>query len=131
MKKFISLSIVMLSFLLTSFAQAAVKLGVAVDMDLSLVAQIDRYNIVLGGKGFAVDYLVKTGDFDNKAPLSWYFSGGGWAGWDHGFGVRAPVGVSWYFAKGWDLYGQVQPVVDLDNSFKLSVDGAIGVRYAF
>lgn len=131
MNKFISLSIVMLSFLLTSFAQAAVKVGVAVDMDLSLVAQIDRYNIVLGDKGFAVDYLVKTGNFDNKEPLSWYFSGGGWAGWDHGFGVRAPVGVSWYFAKGWDLYGQVQPVVDLDNSFKLSVDGAIGVRYAF
>jgi hypothetical protein len=131
MKSFMLLSLVMLSFLLSSFAQAAVKVGVAVDMDLSLVAQIDRYNIVLGDKGFAVDYLVKTGGFDNKIPLSWYFSGGGWAGWDHGFGVRAPVGVSWYFAKGWDLYGQVQPVADIDNDFKLSVDGAIGVRYAF
>ena len=124
-------SMVMLSLLLSSFAQAAVKVGIAVDMDLSLVAQIDRYNIVLGDKGFAVDYLVKTGGFDNKTPLSWYFAGGGWAGWDHGYGVRAPVGVSWYFAKGWDLYGQVQPVANFENDVKLSVDGAIGVRFAF
>jgi len=131
MKNFMLLSIVMLSLLFSSSAQAAVKVGVAIDMDLSLVAQIDRYNIVLGDKGFAVDYLVKTGDFDNKTPLSWYFSGGGWAGWDHGYGVRAPAGVSWYFAKGWDLYGQVQPVANFDNGFKLSVDGAIGVRFAF
>ena len=114
-----------------SLAQADMKMGVALDMDLSFVAQIDRYNLVLGDSGFAVDYLVKTGKFDNKAPLSWYFAGGGWAGWDDGFGVRAPVGISWYFAKGWDLYGQVQPVADFDDDFKFSVDGAIGVRYSF
>lgn len=131
MKKFMLVSMVMLSLLLSSFAQAAVKVGIAVDMDLSLVAQIDRYNIVLGDKGFAVDYVVKTGKFDDKTPLSWYFAGGGWAGWNNGFGARAPVGISWYFAKGWDLYGQVQPVANFDNDFKLSVDGAIGVRYAF
>lgn len=116
---------------MSSFAQADMKMGVALDMDLSLVAQIDRYNLVLGDSGFAVDYLVKTGKFDNKAPLSWYFAGGGWAGWDDGFGVRAPVGISWYFTKGWDLYGQVQPVADFDDDFKFSVDGAIGVRYSF
>jgi len=121
----------MLLLAFSNVAQADVKVGVALDMDLSLVAKIDRYNIVLGDSGFAVDYSIKTGNFDNKTPLSWYFSGGGWAGWDHGFGVRAPAGVVWYFAKGWDLYGQVQPVANFDNDFKLSVDGAIGVRYAF
>lgn len=131
MKKLLLTCMLASSFLLSSFAQADMKIGVALDMDLSLVAQIDRYNIILGDSGFAVDYLVKTGTFDNKTPLSWYFAGGGWAGWNNGFGVRAPVGVSWYFAKGWDLYGQVQPTADFDNSFKFSVDGAIGVRFAF
>ncbi len=116
---------------LSNTAQAEMKLGVALDMDLSIVAQVDNYNIILGDSGLAVDYLVKTGNFDNKQPLSWYFAGGGWAGWDDGFGVRAPLGISWYFAKGWDVYGQVQPVVNLDDNFKISVDGAIGVRYAF
>ena len=131
MKKLLVASILMLSLSLSSFAQAGVKVGVAADMDLSIVAQIDRYNIVLGDSGFAVDYTILTGKFDNKTPLSWYVSGGGWAGWNHGFGVRAPVGVSWYFAKNWDLYGQVQPVANFDSDFDLSVDGAIGVRFAF
>ena len=131
MKKIIFVSMLVFSILLSNLAQAAVKVGVAIDMDLSLVAQIDSYNIVLGDSGFAVDYLVKTGKFDNTTPLSWYISGGGWAGWDNGFGIRAPVGVSWNFAKGWDLYGQVQPVADFDDNFKFSVDGAIGVRFAF
>lgn len=131
MKKLFLVSLLLLALSLSSYAQANVKVGVALDMDLSLVAQIDRYNIVLGDSGFAVDYLVKTGDFNNDTPLSWYFSGGGWAGWDHGYGVRVPVGVSWYFAKGWDLYGQVQPVANFDDKFKFSVDGAIGVRFSF
>jgi hypothetical protein len=131
MKKTILISILLLSVFLSNFAQASVKIGVAVDMDFSLVAQIDRYNIVLGDNGFAVDYAIKTGEFDNKTPVSWYLAGGGWAGWNNGFGVRAPVGVSWYFAKGWDLYGQVQPVANFDSDFTLSVDGAIGVRFAF
>ena len=131
MKKLFLVSSLLLLLALPSFAQANAKLGVAIDMDLSLVAQIDRYNIILGDSGFAVDYLVKTGDFDNQTPMSWYIAGGGWAGWGHGYGVRVPVGVSWYFAKGWDLYGQVQPVADFDDKFKFSVDGAIGVRYAF
>jgi len=130
-KKLLLVSMFMLLSSVPNLAQADMKMGVALDMDLSLVAQIDRYNLVLGDSGFAVDYLVKTGKFDNKAPLSWYFAGGGWAGWDDGFGVRAPVGISWYFAKGWDLYGQVQPVADFDDDFKFSVDGAIGVRYSF
>ena len=121
----------MLSLSLTNVAEAAFKIGVAADMDLSIVAQIDRYNIVVGNKGFAVDYLIKTAAFNESTPLSWYVSGGGWAGWNNGLGVRVPVGVSWYFAKNWDLYGQVQPVVNFDNKFDLSVDGAIGVRFAF
>ncbi|TMM45096.1 hypothetical protein [Colwellia ponticola] len=131
MKKFIVISILVLTLFLSDIAQAQVKVGVAIDMDLSVVAQVDRYNLVLGDSGFAVDYLVKTGRFDNNTPLSWYVAGGGWAGWDDGFGVRAPLGISWYFAKGWDLYGQVQPVADFDNDFDFSVDGAIGVRFAF
>lgn len=131
MKKIFLLSITMLLLSLSSIVQAKVKVGVAIDMDLSLVAQIDRYNIVLGDSGFAVDYIIETGKFDNSTPLTWYVSGGGWAGWDHGFGVRAPAGISWGFAPNWDLYGQVQPVANFDNEFDLSVDGAIGVRFAF
>ncbi len=131
MKKLLATGILMLSFALSGYAQADVKAGVAADMDLSLIVQIDRYNIVLGDSGFAVDYLIKTGELETEAPLTWYFGGGGWAGWNHGFGVRAPVGMSWYFANGWDLYGQVHPVANFDSDFKLSVDGAIGVRYAF
>ena len=131
MKKLLLVTLFILLSSVPRFAQADMKIGVAIDMDLSLVAQIDRYNIVLGDSGFAVDYLIKTGQFDNKTPLSWYFSGGGWTEWDDGFGVRAPVGISWYFVKGWDLYGQVQPVANFDDGFKFSVDGAVGVRYSF
>jgi hypothetical protein len=130
-KKLLLVSIFILLSSLSSFAKADMKLGIALDMDLSLVAQIDRYNLVLGDRGFAVDYLIKIGQFDNKTPLSWYFSGGGWAEWDDGFGVRVPVGISWYFAKDWDLYGQVQPVANFDDGFNFSVDGAIGVRFSF
>lgn len=131
MKKTIVATTLALSSVISNFAQAEMKLGLAADMDFSIVAQIDKYNIVLGNSGFAVDYKVKEGSFDNKTPLTWYFAGGGWAGWDDGFGVRAPAGVTWVFAKDWDLYGQVQPVANFDDKFKLSVDGAIGVRFTF
>jgi hypothetical protein len=131
MKKILLTCVVALSLLSSAFVEANVKVGVAIDMDLSIVAQIDRYNLVLGDSGFAVDYTIKTGKFDDSTPLTWYLAGGGWAGWDHGYGVRAPIGVNWVFSKGWDLYGQVQPVANFDDKFKFSVDGAIGVRYAF
>lgn len=131
MKKLLCVSALIASSVITSTAQANPKVGVALDMGLSVVGQIDRYNVVLGDDGFAVDYLIKKGVLDNSAPLTWYVSGGGWAGWNHGFGIRVPVGISWSFEKNWDLYGQVQPVADFDNEFDLSVDGAIGVRYAF
>lgn len=131
MKKLLMLSIVICSMALPSFAQAKVKIGAGIDMGLSVVAEIDRFNIALGDDGFAVDYQILTGKFDETTPLSWYVSGGGFAGWDHGFGVRVPVGVKWDFAKNWDLYGQVQPVADFDDDFDFSVDGAIGVRFAF
>jgi len=131
MKKFLLISTLMFLLSVSSFAQAKIKVGVALDMDLSLVAKIDRYSIVLGNDGFAVDYTIKTGRFNDSTPLTWFVSGGGWAGWDHGFGVRVPLGVNWVFAKDWDLYGQVQPVANFDNKFDLSLDGAIGVRFAF
>lgn len=131
MKKIVLLSVSLFLLSLSSVAQATVKVGVAIDMDLSIVAQIDRYNIVLGDSGFAVDYKLMSGTFDDTTPLTWYVAGGGWAGWDHGFGVRVPLGVTWNFAKNWDLYGQVQPVVDFDDDFDFGVDGAIGVRFAF
>lgn len=131
MKKVLLLSVSLFLLSLSTFSQAKVKVGVALDLDLSIVAQIDRYNIVLGDSGFAVDYKIKSGKFDNNTPLTWFVSGGGWAGWDHGFGVRVPVGVEWTFAKNWDLYGHVQPVANFDSDFDLDVDGAIGVRFAF
>ena len=131
MNKLRLVSMLILSLAITTIAKAEIKVGVALDMDLSIVAQIDRYNVVFGDSGFAVDYKIKTGKIDNRTPLSWYLAGGGWAGWDHGFGVRVPVGLTWGFAKHWDLYGQVQPVANFDDKFKFSVDGAIGVRYDF
>ena len=130
MKKLLLISLLML-LLLPNGAQASPKVGVAADMGLSFVVQVDRFNIVLGDNGFAVDYTIKTGPFDDTPSLSWYVAAGGWAGWNYGVGLRVPVGVNWYFAKNWDLYGQVQPVADFDNSFHLDIDGAIGIRYAF
>lgn len=118
----------------TSFvcsAQAKVKVGAALDMDLSVVAQYNNFNLVLGDKGVAVDYLFKKGQFDAQTPLTWYVGGGGYIGWDHGFGVRAPLGVEWNFSKGWDAYAQVHPELDFDDGTDFSVDAGIGVRYAF
>ncbi|MBU2871776.1 hypothetical protein [Colwellia sp. E2M01] len=131
MKKTLLVSTTLFLLSLSNAAYAQIKAGVAIDMGLSVVAQIDRYNIVLGDDGFAVDYTIRTGKFDDRTPITWFVSGGGWAGWDHGFGVRVPAGVTWSFAKNWDLYGQVQPVANFDHDFDLDVDGAVGVRFAF
>ena len=125
MKKFLLLGASILLLSVSSLAQASIKVGVAIDMDLSIVAQIDKYNIVLGDNGFAVDYQILSGKFDQTTPLSWYVSGGGFAGWDHGFGLRVPLGVKWDFAPNWDLYGQVHPVADFDDGFDFSVNSTI------
>ena len=119
------------TFFFSNIASANIKVGIAADQDLSIVLEYSRFNVALGNKGVAVDYSIITGKFEEKQPLSWYVSAGGYVGWNNGYGVRVPLGIKWYFAKNWDLYAQVHPKLDFDNGTDLSLDGAVGVRYAF
>lgn len=129
MRKIILAALTAVSF--ASVAETGVKVGIARDMDLSIVAQYNQFNFVLGDKGIAVDYIIKRGTFNPETPLTWYVGGGAYAGFNHGLGVRAPLGVEWAFAKGWDAYIQAHPTLDFDDDVDFGIDGALGVRYAF
>lgn len=106
--------------------------GMAVDQQLSVVVELDsQYRFILGNQGAAFDYIFKRGDFNGEVPLNWYVGLGGWAEWDDDFGVRLPLGVDFQLSKGWQLYGQVHPQLNLYKGPELEVGGALGIKYQF
>jgi|TARA_B110000014_G_scaffold262797_1_gene257660 hypothetical protein len=42
-----------------------------------------------------------------------------------------PLGITFSFAKPWDVYAQVAPELDIDNRTDFGVDDALGVSFAF
>jgi hypothetical protein len=56
MKTLCLFSFILATVTLANKAWADFKVGVALDIDLSFIAQVDRYNIILGKSGFAVEY---------------------------------------------------------------------------
>lgn len=107
--------------------------GMAWDQGLSAVLEFDdQYRFTLGNEGGAFDFLMKKGSFDANTPLTWYVGLGGWVNWDDDeFGPRVPLGVDWSIGQGWNVYGQVQPELDLDSSPELQIGAALGVTYSF
>ncbi|MDF5607505.1 hypothetical protein P3745_25465, partial [Vibrio parahaemolyticus] len=105
--------------LVSSTAMAAseptdLSVGMAVDQQLSVVVELDnKYRGIIGNDGMAFDYIAKRGTFDQNMPVTWYVGVGGWYEWDDEFGVRVPLGVNWDLSRGWDLYGQIHPELDL------------------
>ncbi|MEH6649166.1 MAG: hypothetical protein V7707_03975 [Motiliproteus sp.] len=126
------------ALLLSATAHAdKIKLGVATDMGFGVTAQLnDQINAMIGNDGASMDYIFRQGGFEGQnMPFTWYAAGGGFVGWDHGFGLRLPLGLDWNFAKRWDAFAQLSPEIDFDAKNGDSVDfdlgGALGVRYAF
>ncbi len=123
--------------LMSSAAMAAngtqdFAVGMAADQQLSVVVEIDKtYRGIIGNEGMAFDYIAKRGTFDQTLPVTWYVGVGGWYEWDDEFGVRVPLGVNWDISKGWDLYAQLHPELDLYKGVDLQLGGAFGVKYNF
>ncbi|MGF1908248.1 hypothetical protein L4C38_02275 [Vibrio kasasachensis] len=111
---------------------ADLAVGLAVDQQLSVVVELDnQYRFIVGNQGAAFDYIAKRGQFDTQEPISWYAGIGGWGEWDDGFGVRIPLGVNYQVSPGWQVYGQVQPELDMHKGWELGIGAALGAKYHF
>ncbi|MEF1291588.1 hypothetical protein [Vibrio sp. M260118] len=107
--------------------------GMAVDQQLSVVVELDhQYRFIVGNDGGAFDYILKRGSFEANTPVTWYVGAGGWSEWDgKEFGARIPLGLNWNLSKGWDMYGQVHPELNLYGGPELQIGAALGVKYSF
>ncbi|MGR5324423.1 hypothetical protein ACP3VW_11355 [Vibrio sp. DNB22_17_1] len=133
MKKQLMLVIAMLPSVVLAASQSKdLSVGMAVDQQLSVVVEIDKqYRGIIGNEGMAFDYIAKRGSFDQNMPVSWYVGVGGWYEWNDEFGLRVPLGLNWDLSKGWDLYAQIQPELELYQGPDLQIGGAIGMKYNF
>lgn len=133
MKQF--LSAIIASIMLLSTSANALKVGLGIDQGLGVTAQFQRINAFVGTNGIAGDYILKRGSFGEDVPFNWYVAGGAFLGWDHGAGVRLPLGLNMFFAPEWDGYFQVQPELDFDHGnnsdANFSADFSLGVRFRF
>lgn len=134
MKK-ILLAIIATTMVISSTASAAVKVGLGFDQGFGVTAQFNNINAFLGDDGVAGDYIFKRGSFGEDVPVNWYIGGGAFIGWDHGVGVRLPLGLNMAFNSKWDAYFQVHPELDFDHGAasetKFGIDAGLGVRYRF
>ncbi len=126
--------------LLSSTAQAdesplaGIKLGFGHDLGFGMTGQIGNFNGFIGNDGVAVDYIFVREKIEAEIPVHWYIAAGGFVNWrgdDTDLGARTPVGVDVNFAKGWDIYAQIIPELEIVQEFEFDLDGAIGVRYQF
>ena len=117
--------------LLSASSASATKIGFAVDKGLGITAQFGNINAFIGDDGITGDYLFAHGKLSENEPLNWFVGAGAFMGWNHGYGVRLPVGLTFGFAKEWEVYAQVAPQLDIDSKTDFGVDGALGIRYAF
>lgn len=135
MRKLLITLTCMVGFLSTTSVLADNKIGVAFDQGFGVTGQFNEFNAFIGNDGLSGDYIFDQGSFGNDFPFDWYVGGGGYYNWsDKSIGARVPLGLTLPFAKKWDVYGQVAPVLDynLDHSkFNFELDFAIGIRYAF
>lgn len=124
----------------TEQAPLGIKLGIAFDQGFGVTAQFnDQVNAFIGNDGVSADYILRKGEFHSEVPINWYVGVGGAINWGesyNSYSARVPLGISYPFAKGWDVYGQAAPDLKFKNKeddahFKFGVDFAVGVRYDF
>lgn len=113
--------------------EPSLKVGMAVDQQLSAVIEVDeQYRFILGNEGAAFDYLMRRGNFDRAdVPLDWYVGIGAWGEWDGDFGARVPLGINWPINSNIDVYGQVHPELNLHSGVNLQLGAALGITYRF
>ena len=109
------------------------SIGMAVDQQLSVVVELDSsYRFTIGNDGAAFDYILQRGEFEGNTPVSWYVGVGGWSEWEgKEFGARVPLGLKWDISRGWEMYGQVHPELNLYSGPELQIGGALGIKYNF
>jgi hypothetical protein len=112
------------------------KIGIAVDQGFGITGQFNNINAFIGNDGLSGDYIFKQGDFGKEFPFNWYVGGGAYYNWsgNDSIGARVPLGLTFPFAKKWDVFGQLAPVLDVDlddNDLKFELHFTIGIRYAF
>ncbi len=113
-------------------SSSSLSVGMAVDQQLSIVAELEnQYRFIVGNEGAAFDYLAVRGQFEQHPPLSWYAGVGGWAEWKDDFGFRVPLGLNYQIGHGWDVYAQLHPELNLYKGPELGIGGALGIKYAF
>jgi len=134
-KATISVLIIATVFLGTAHAEESswkgLKLGFGADRGLGISGSLGQFNGFVGNDGLAVDYLFMKEKLESEYPLHWYIGGGGYVDWDGDFGVRAPVGAEFAFAKNVDAYAQVIPHLRLNHDAKFKLGIGIGIRYQF
>lgn len=134
MKKSI-LTLVVAGMLISNTANAAFKLGFGYDQGLGMIAQVENLNVFVGNDGFAGDLILNGGSFGSDVPFNWYVGGGAFFGWDHGAGVRMPLGIRIPLNANLDSYVQVHPELDFDSghdsSVKFGMDMSLGIRVSF
>lgn len=112
------------------------KVGFGLDQGFGITGQFNNINVFIGNDGLSGDYLFKQGRYNEDLPLTWYVGGGAyynWGGSDNA-GLRLPLGLTFPFAKQWDVYGQVAPELDYNfhyNDLKFQMGATVGIRYAF
>jgi len=135
MKKIITALMFAGSFFMVQSANAA-KVGVGFDQGFGVAGQFNNINAFIGNDGISGDYIFKQGAFGKDIPFNWYVGAGAyfdWSGSDE-LGLRVPLGVTFPFAKKWDVYGQFSPDLDYNfdkDDFNFGISGALGVRYSF
>ena len=120
---------------MTSAANAEFKLGFGLDQGLGITAQIDEVNVFFGNDGIAGDVILNRGSFGKDVPFNWYVGGGAFLGWDHGAGIRMPLGVRIPFNADLDSYVQIHPELDFDSghdrNMRFGADMSFGIRHRF
>lgn len=116
-----------------SESDTQLAVGMAFDQGLSAVVELDdKYRITVGNDGGAFDMILTRGEFEEGLPLTWYVGAGAWSEWDHKeFGARIPLGLNWDLSRGWDMYAQIQPELNLYKGPELQIGGALGIKYSF
>jgi len=124
-----------LSALFLTDANAMVKLGFGFDQGLGLAVQYENINTFVGNDGIAADYILRENAVDEGIPFNWTIAGGIFVGWHNGAGLRLPLGLNMAFNAKWDAYLQLNPALDFDygknSNTHFIIDTAIGVRYRF
>ena len=110
---------------------AEIKLGLGFDRGFGVAGSLNELNGFIGNDGIAIDYVFVKQKPDDRNPLYWFVSGGGFIDWDGDLGARLPVGGEFHFAKNVDAFAQIIPRFRLNHKSDFGFDLGVGIRYQF